>query len=167
MDNLFLNLPAYVTGLSFTVLLALLLGRKRADRGALWRCAAVIAVNWVLGTAFVTLTANYDPWEYNMFIDSVAMAVVLRHPAWRAQAAIGLLYIVQICCHIAYGGRELLGYPNDAIFYYDALTIIAWAQLLVLGGWACGVGWATAAIGRWPYRHASWRAAHLRNHAGP
>ena len=66
------------------------------------------------------------------------MAAVLWHPAGRAQQYIGLFYIFQIIGHIAYGGRLLLGYNANALLYYDALTVIAWLQLLTLGVVAYG-----------------------------
>ena len=51
----------------------------------------------------------------------------------------GLFYFFQIAAHIALGIRSLLGIPTDAIFYYDAITYVAWAQLLALGAWSGGI----------------------------
>lgn len=128
----------------------------------LWRVAGVVLANWCAGTVFIWQTRNFDPWEFNLFIDSLAMMVVLWHPAGKAQVLLGLLYIGQICLHIVYGSRELLSYPNDILFYYNALTVIAWAQLLVLGGWASGIGGAIVDVGRWAMGRAPRRKSHLR-----
>jgi hypothetical protein len=147
--------PAYLTGLVITLVLSAIVGLCNPDpREKLWRTASAIALVWALGKLYISNTGNYDPWEFNLFIDSAAMAVILWHPAGRPQAVIGWLYMLQMAYHSYYGSRELLGYSNDVVLYYLALTVIAWSQLLTLGIW-CGGIWFQDRLPRlWPNRHS-------------
>lgn len=134
------SLPAYALGLLAIVLLTGLTGWKHLEsRGQLWRVGAALALNWGAGLLYVSNTGNYTPWQFSIFIDSAAALTILFHPAGRAQAYIGLFYLFQIAGHIAYGGRHLLGYPADPVYYYDAITWVAWAQLLAVGVWSIGL----------------------------
>jgi hypothetical protein len=157
------ELPAYLAGLIVCALFALAVGWLEKDyRGQLWRVAGALAVNWCAGFLYVTNTGNETPWQFSIFIDSMCAAVIMLRPTGRTQVYIGLFYMLQIACHIAYGGRQLLKLPVDAVLYYDTITWIAWAQLLAVGVWGSGI-WGRNRLHRfWPVRHAPYRAARLR-----
>lgn len=139
----------YMSGLFTISLLCLVTAwRKAAQREQILRATAVIVSNWCAGLAYVQNSGNLTPWQFNIFIDSASAAVILWHPAGRAQAYIGLFYMLQIAFHAAYGIREVLGQQVDQLFYYDAITWIAWGQLLAMGTWCSGI-WGKDAVRRW------------------
>ena len=134
------DLPAFTVGIVTAVTLAALTCWRFPDqRPQLLRTALAIWLNWIAGLFYVNVTDNLTPWHYSIFIDAVAAAGVMWHPAGRVQGYIGLFYMLQIAAHIAYGIRDLLGIPTDAVFYYDAITYIAWAQLFAIGAWSSGI----------------------------
>lgn len=141
----------YATGLAAATFIAALTVRKFPN-GQLVRCAAALAVNWLFGVAFGLLTGITDGWWFNILIDSAAAFVILWRPAGKWQAALGVTYCAQIAMHIGYGFLSLRQ-ANDPMPYYDWLTWVAWAQLLILGGW-CGGIWL---------RHSRRRGARLAN----
>lgn len=161
------DLPAFATGLLITTLLVAFTSWRRADqRNQLLRTMAAVALNWIVGLIYVQNTGNLTPWHYNIFIDALAAAGVMWHPAGKVQGYIGLFYFFQIAAHIAYGIRDVLGIPTDAIFYYDAITYIAWAQLIALGAW-CGGIWIASSVHRpWPRIYARHHRAGILDHRG-
>lgn len=142
------ELPAYALGLLCAIILAIFTGwRNNEWRWQLWRVAGVIAINWFIGLLYTHNTGNPTPWAFNIFIDSAAAFVVMFHPAGRVQSYIGLFYALQIAGHISFGGRRLMGYHADPVFYYDAITIVAWGQLVAIGMWAGGI-WGKSLLHR-------------------
>lgn len=134
------SLAAYASGLLFAVLLSLYTGWKHEEaREQLWRVAAAILINWFAGLLYIRNTGNFSPWEFNLFIDSAAAFAVMWRPAGRVQGYIGLFYFFQIAAHVAYGIRDWAKMPNDPVFYYEAITLVAWAQLGALGAWTGGI----------------------------
>lgn len=158
------ELPAYLTGLVVTALIALLTaGFHRHERAQVVRVAFAIIAVWAIGTVYVYGTGNYTPWKFSIMLDIAAAAVIMVRPASRAQALIGMLYFLQIAGHVAYGGRITFGYDASPVYYYDALTIVAWAQLFALGAWCGGIWLGTLVHGRWHRRHEVHRRARAAN----
>ena len=136
----------YMSGLFAISLLCLVTAwRKATQREQILRTVLVIFLNWCAGLAYIQNSGDMTPWQFNIFIDSAAAAIILWHPAGRVQAYVGLFYMIQIAFHTAYGIREVFGQSVDQIFYYDAITFIAWGQLLALGAW-CGGIWGKDAV---------------------
>jgi hypothetical protein len=135
-----LDLPAYMLGL-FGVLALVGLAAERFEecREPLLRTGASVLGCWLAGVVYVQTTDDYTPWHFNIFIDALAASVIMLHPAGRLQGAIGLLYFGQIAWHTAFGIQILSGNMPDALFYYNAITWVAWAQLAVLGAWGGGI----------------------------
>lgn len=135
------SLVSYVMGLLVVSSLLLWAGNaKKSVRGQVWRVVLVIMLNWCCGVTYITATGDQAPWEFNILIDTLSAFAILSNPVSRPQAYIGICYLAQICAHTAYGIREFFKFPNDVVFYYDALTLVAWTQLAVMGMWACGIG---------------------------
>jgi hypothetical protein len=142
------ELPAYMGGLFAMLLVAVLTTWWHPEqRKQMLRTAAAILLNWLAGTVYVQNTGNYTPWHFSIFIDAAAALAVMYHPAGRAQGFIGLFYFFQIAGHTAFGIRRLLGLPADPVFYYDAITWVAWAQLAAMGVW-CGGIWIGSGVRR-------------------
>jgi len=142
-------MPSFLAGLiAIAFLSACTAWRDVRSREQLSRAIVVIVLNWCAGMAYVQNSGNLTPWQFNIFIDSASAAVILWHPAGRAQAYIGLFYMLQIAFHAAYGIREVLDQRVDQLFYYDAITWIAWGQLLAMGTWCSGI-WGKDAVRRW------------------
>lgn len=135
-----LDWQAYLSGLAAMAGVSIATGWFiPAVREQVLRTAAAIILVWAFGILYITNTGNYDPWEFNLFIDGAAMTAILWHPAGRGQAVVGWLYILQLVYHGYYGSRELLGADNSIDLYYNVLTVIAWVQLLAVGLWCGGI----------------------------
>lgn len=117
---------------------------------ALLRCLLAVIAVWCVGYAYGDLTGDYTHWQANILFDGLAAVMILRHPAGKMQAALGGTYAVQVTMHSSYGARALWGVP-DPVAYYEMLTIVAYAQLAILGVWAGGI-WGRAAFDRWRHR---------------
>ena len=159
------DLPAYLAGLLATLAAALFTGwRFPTWRGQLWRVAIAIFLNWAAGVAYVQATGDYTPWMFWIAADAITAMAVMWHPAGRMQVYIGLFFALQIAGHIAFGGRQLVGLPADPIFYYDAVTYVAWAQLAAIGVWTGGI-WVGSVVPRHRNRRAPVdRRARLGHH---
>lgn len=140
------SVVSYALGLSIASLCALLTAFARED-GRIIRVMGVILLNWVAGMVFVGMTGWTDCWSFNIIIDASASVAILWRPAGRMQALLGVSYCVQIAMHGGYGAAEIMGVA-DPWKYYDALTAVAWVQLLIIGGWCVGI-WAGGGIRRW------------------
>ena len=143
------NLP-YVFSLIAVCVFATAMGWHRPKvRWYLWRVAAIFSTEWALGAYYVIQTENSEPWEFFIFLDSLAWLFILTRPAGKWQAVLAWTFCLQILCHIAFGMPVLrdivpiLGaLPNwhwSAEGYYGAITFIAYGQLLLLGAWASGI----------------------------
>jgi hypothetical protein len=88
----------------------------------LMRTGSVLICNWLVLLAVVTATGKHDPVAWFLVVDFLSALLVLWHPASRPQAAIGLIYMVQIGVHFA-------RYPGGGAGTTEYL------QLLALGGW--------------------------------
>lgn len=115
------------------------------------RCLAAVVAVWITGYIYGDLTGDYTHWQFNILTDALAAWIILRHPAGKVQSALGGTFAVQIAMHSAYGARELWS-KADPIAYYEMLTIVAYAQLAIMGLW-CGGLWGRAAIDWWRHRH--------------
>lgn len=155
--------PVYLSGLLAMLTVATWTAMAHKDvREQVLRTAGAICIVWALGVLYISNTGNYDPWEFNLFIDGAAMMAILWHPAGRGQAAVGWLYILQMAYHGYYGGRELAGWSNDILLYYDVLTFIAYLQLLAAGVW-CGGIWLQNRLPRLrPFRNPVGRVSSHR-----
>lgn len=139
---------AYLAGLLVAEILVLVTAYShRGQATQMLRTMAAIALNWQAGVAYIAWSGDYTPWMFNIAIDALAAFAVMFHPAGKVQGFIGLFYFVQIAGHIAYGGRRLFDMSADDIYYYDALTYVAWAQLIAMGVW-CGGVWIGSAVHR-------------------
>jgi hypothetical protein len=156
------SLPSFATGISIVMtFVALILWQNWSPAcKPVLRTALAILSNWLTGVLYVQLTGDYVPWHFNIVIDGLAAFIVMYHPAGKPQGYIGLFYITQIACHIAFGIRNLgiIGEPGESTVYYDTITWIAWAQLIAIGVW-CGGIWHNAHFCR--IRH--WNHVQTRN----
>lgn len=140
---------SYLTGLVIIAGSLALFGR-----GAVERCASVLIANWVAQYVYNDLAGTFTPWVWFAFIDLLSGLVILWKPAGRWQAILGGTYAVQIVCHFVYANG---GFGQHD--YWQILTAIAWAQLMILGVWGHG-----SAISRFRIR---WRTEHSqRPHNG-
>lgn len=115
--------------------------------GTMQRAAIVLALNWLVNTAFVLRTGVYDPWLFYLITDSISAGVVLYPPAGRVQSLIGGTFIAQILMHVVYGVSKFM-HPNiSPERYWEVLTVLGFVQLLILGAWAGGY-WIRSAY-RW------------------
>jgi len=163
------ELPIFAVGLFIMLVLAALTAmRQKEISWQIVRCAAAILVNWIAGTLYVWRTGDFTPWHFSIFIDAAAALAVMYHPAGRVQGCIGLFYLFQIAFHVAFGIRTILHMSADPIYYYDAITYIAWAQLAAMGLW-CGGVWMGDFLHRLRHRHdaAARRARAGNSRAAP
>lgn len=65
-------------------------------------------------------------------IDAIGGAIVLIRPAGKAQSIIGLTFLLQCGVH---AGRILNAENADIYNYWLGLSILAFLQLIIAGGW--------------------------------
>lgn len=134
------EMPIYLAGLLVAVAALLITGCKMPGcRAQLWRVAAAVGLNWLAGLTYVEISGDFTPWKFSIVADIAAAAAVMWHPAGRAQCYIGIFYFLQIAGHIGFGARSILGYDPDPVYYYDAITWVAWGQLAAIGAWTGGL----------------------------
>lgn len=136
----------YMTALALVSLLCLATWAFLRPSAVL-RCLFAVLAVWCAGWAYGEYFNDFSHWQFNILTDGTAAVVILRRPAGKMQAALGGTYAVQVMMHVAYGARELWSKP-DPVAYYDMLTLVAYAQLAILGGWCIGL-WGRAALDRW------------------
>lgn len=116
--------------------------------GPMLRTALAILGNWIANYAYIWATGDFTPWYWFIFTDAISAGVVLYQPAQRVQAVIGWTYMVQIIMHVLYS----ISPSNMAQYsYWQLLTVIAFVQLVLLGGWIGG------------YRYRRYRRSHPRH----
>ncbi len=137
------SLIAYLGGLA-AMLIAVSLTYTRTPDTQLARSAVAIVGNWIAGFSFIALTGWYDCWPFNILLDTATAVLILWHPAGRWQSMLGVSYCLQICFHAGYGLNALdlfgQGSSADTWKYYNALTLVAWFQLMIVGGWCVDLG---------------------------
>lgn len=95
----------------------------------------VIALCVVLGVSLF-LASEMDwvskPYAVAMaIVDTLAAVAVLIRPAGKAQAMIGLTFLLQVMAYIA---RIVTANPDFDIYWWE-LSLLAFLQLTILGGW--------------------------------
>jgi hypothetical protein len=102
------------------------------------RSAGLIRTTWAMAGNLAGvwlgqwLLHDYAPWLWLIAIDAITAFVVLSHPASKAQAVIGSIYVLQIITHVAFGAA---GTVEHVRLYLDLLAFGGVCQLLTL---ACG-----------------------------
>lgn len=76
-----------------------------------------------------------------MLVDAIAAAVILIRPSGKAQALIGVTLVCQMGF---YAGRLLNGSNSNINHLWWGLSVLAFAQLVLVGGW-------------WLYERVDWR----------
>jgi hypothetical protein len=138
--------------LYWSILIALTVG------AAIWRppfvTRTVVALlgcgvaSLILVKALVWPSDNYA--FAMMFVDAVAAYIVLKPPPSLWQAIIGATYLTQIGLHAA----RIISDPGDMSSYYAGLSVMAFVQLAVVGGW-----WIDERLVRSPALHRPVAAA--------
>ena len=99
-----------------------------SDRPHMRRTALILVATWL---AVITANAAFetrDPVLAFLFIDTVAALVLLRYPAMRLQAIIGLVYVAQIVGHFL----RLVSAWDDVDQYLFFLAAGGWLQIIFL-----------------------------------
>ncbi len=105
----------------------LLLGSAQMKRTVLTVFTVLVAA-WLLrgywpGTEYAAMMIG---------VDALACIAITWHPAGRWQSVVGLSYVMQIIVHIA---RIIRGADVDFDLYWWALSLLAFLQLFLIGGW--------------------------------
>jgi hypothetical protein len=98
-----------------------------SERPHMRRTALILVGTW-LAVMIVTAREGRDPTLVFLFIDTVAALVLLRHPAMRLQAIIGLVYVAQIIGHFLH----LVSAWDDVDQYLLFLAAGGWLQIIIL-----------------------------------
>ena len=91
---------------------------------------AVLVASLILVQVLIWPSPNYAIGM--MIVDAIAAWVILWHPAGRFQSLIGLTFLLQIGVH---AGRLLNGENADMFNYWLGLSLLAFLQLGLVGGW--------------------------------
>lgn len=131
------------------VLVGALLLRLGDREGA--QSSAILFANWAACAGFWYLTGEATEWLALAAFDYVAaLALILFVPFRRPVIMLVAIYAAMLLSHVAYGSGRLLGFTLGAHQYFATLTALAWAQMLVLGGWGLVVAYRTGRARRDP-----------------
>lgn len=126
----------------------------------LWLAYLVIALDWLVLSALILVTGIYEPWQLAILVDGAAAFFLLRHPSNAARAVLGATYCIEITMHVAFGMVQLRHDASSIDLYVNWITAIAYLQLSLVFGGACGGAWRRLHDNR--RRHAE--AVHTKNH---
>ncbi len=118
---------AYQIALYALVPLILLTGEGRMKR-------TVLIILAVMGAAYL-LRGMWPsaPYAWSMIaVDFAALVGICMRPAGKWQSVIGLTYAMQMSVHF---GRIIVGDNTDMNAYWWGLSVVAFLQLFLLGGW--------------------------------
>lgn len=99
-------------------------------RRTIWTIAIVCALQFVFAS-YILPTDSVTHAIFMLCADALACFVITWHPAGKWQSVIGLSYILQIGAHV---GRLAANNP-DMSFYWWGLSLLAYVQLIFVGGW--------------------------------
>jgi hypothetical protein len=99
-----------------------------SERPHMRRTALILVGTWLAVMIVTSWSHSRQPMFAFLFIDTVAALVLLRHPAMRLQAIIGLVYVAQIVGHFL----RLVSAWNDADQYLFFLAAGGWLQIIIL-----------------------------------
>lgn len=124
-----------------TIYIALLLGCVGISLCGSWSlrlCGLVILSNFIANEAYVRLVADYTPWVWFLFTDTLALVVLTTRYAGQVGAVLAATYATQIIMHLGFG----ISSNGEPYTYWQSLTAMAWLQLLILfaGGMSHGCG---------------------------
>ncbi len=101
------------------------------------RTALVLAADMIAGYAYSFAVGT--GWDYSLWmiaVNALACVIITRHPAGRWQAIIGWSFILQIGTDVGRIASDLNSGSTDLNFVYWSTSVLAFAQLFLLGGWA-------------------------------
>jgi hypothetical protein len=119
-----LPVAAFGFGLGLCSLLA-----WRMGHAGMGRTAAAMTANWIGVLLAVWLSGSFTPWGLFFALDVATAFVVLRQPASKPQAIIGMIYVSQLTFHVAYA---LVGSAAASLLYLDLLALGGWLQICTL-----------------------------------
>lgn len=99
-------------------------------RRTIWTIAIVCALQFVIGT-WVLQTDSVAHAVVMFCIDALACWNIVRQPAALWQSLVGSSFVIQLGMHI---GRLAANNP-DMNFYWNGLSVMAFCQLFLVGGW--------------------------------
>ena len=112
---------------------ALVLGLMLRGTGPMKRTIITILAVYVVGYVGGIWLWPSEWWAgLMMAVDTIACIVVTIRPAGKWQSVIGLSFIFQIAVH---AGRIFNGAEADINAYWTGLSILAFMQLFLAGGW--------------------------------
>jgi len=122
-----------------TILIVSFLLALHQRNWAMTRTAAALLGCLIVNRIRFLLFGDSTPFMWYILSDAITAAIILKAPAGRIQAAIGVSFVVELCMHFAYWiNLRHNGYIwSAAILYWYILFSIAIAQAALLGGWAC------------------------------
>lgn len=95
---------------------------------------SVVASNWCAWSAFILATGAYEPWQFGIAVDGLAMTVLLFYPSNRIRAVLAATYCAQVAMHIAFGLLTMSRGVHNVDIYANWLGYIGWAQIALVGG---------------------------------
>lgn len=128
------DLQQYGLALSAAFVLAILSGRREIVMSA-----CVVIASWAAWCLYILATGDYEPWKWGIFVDTLAVAALLKLPSCKVRVVISALFAAQVMTHIAYGAVLLWKGSADSVAYMTNLDVTGWAQLAIVGGWGGGV----------------------------
>lgn len=120
-----------VPSVAVAIILAALCVRDRSAMAT----AGILLGNWAACALMYYTAGDVTNWVALASIDYVS-AVVLALIAVRGwQLAVVALYAGMLVLHVAYSLHDIFRVGITPLQYFDALTVLAWLQLVAVGGW--------------------------------
>lgn len=151
-------MPEFYIILSATLFLSMVTRSRNIMYSAL-----ILAGVWLAWCAYIMQTENYHPWQIGVILDSLAALYLVKLPSNRPKAALAGTFCIMVLMNMAYGLILMTGGTVDNEAFDALLDSTGWAQLLLVGGWACGNigGRALHHWGLWPSARYSSHHKHM------
>lgn len=120
-----------VPSVAVAIILAALCVRDRAAMAT----AGVLLGNWAACALISYAADSVTNWVALASIDYVSAVLLALFAVRGRQFVIVALYAGMLVLHVAYSLHDIFRVGITPLQYFDALTVLAWLQLVAVGGW--------------------------------
>lgn len=97
--------------------------------------AGALFTNWLLCAIFSHVAGDVTNWVALAAIDYTTAVIIAVASARRWALTVVGLYALMLLAHVTFSMHETVGLAVSRRSYFDILTVLAWLQLAVTGGW--------------------------------
>lgn len=97
--------------------------------------AGALFSNWLLCAIFSHVAGDVTNWVALAAIDYTTAVVIAVTSTRRWALTVVGLYALMLLAHVTFSMHETIGLSVSRRAYFDILTVLAWLQLAITGGW--------------------------------